>query len=170
MTMNNHGIGLVMMLHILRRGCSRGDELLVRCPQGQVAKLLSLQLFSVQTQILDRDGCLLLAHPPILGGATGRVGGINALDPKDAGYIVAIGTVGQLLIEPQGSGMGSRCRERSDVGKAIVIKLPTERLEVLGIEIFGQRRLGKIRGGVQNKQPLAPFDGTGSTLGLKHIM
>ena len=149
MTMGNHGIGL-MMLHILSRGWSRGDEL-VRCPQGKVTKLLPLKRFGVQTNILDRDGCLLLAHPPILGGATGRFGGINALNPKDTGYVVAIGAVGQLLIEPQGSGVRSRCRERADVGEAIVVELATERLKVLGIEIFGQYCLGKIRGGMQNK-------------------
>ena len=149
MTVNNHGIGL-MMLHILSRGWSRGDEL-VRYSQGQVTKLLPLKGLGVQPNILDRDGCLLLAHPPILGGATGRFGGINAFDPKDTGYVVAIGAVGQLLIEPQGSGMRSRRRERTDVGEAIVVELAAERLEVLGIEIFGQYHLGEIRGRMQNK-------------------
>ena len=119
---------------------------------------------------MNRDGCLLLAHSPILGGATSWFGGINALNPKNTGYTVAVRAVGQLLIEPQGSGMRSSCRERSYVGEAIVIELPAECLEVLGIEIFGQYRLGKVRGGVQNKQPLSPFGGTGSTLGLEHIM
>ena len=149
MTVNNHGIGL-MMLHILSRGWSRGDEL-VRCPQGQVTKLLPLKGLGVQTNILDCDGCLFLAHPPILGGATGRFGGINAFDPKDTGYVIAIGAVGQLLMEPQGSGVRSRCGERTDVGEPIVVELAAERLEVLGVEIFGQYHLGEIRGRMQNK-------------------
>ena len=147
--MNDHGIGL-MMLHILSRGWSRGDEL-VWCPQGQVTKLLPLKGLGVQTNILDCDGCLFLAHPPILGGATGRFGGINAFDPKDTGYVIAIGAVGQLLMEPQGSGVRSRCGERTDVGEPIVVELAAERLEVLGVEIFGQYHLGEIRGRMQNK-------------------
>ena len=96
-------------------------SVLARYPQGQATKLLPLEFFGVETNILDSDGCLLLAHSPILGGATGGFGGIYALDSKDTGNAVAVGTVGQLLIEPQGSGVRSCGRERPDMSKAIVV-------------------------------------------------
>jgi len=99
MAVDSHGIGFLLSQWRL------GGGALVRSSQGQATKLLPLECFGVETNVLDYDSGLFLAHPPILGGATGRFGRIYALNTKDTGYAVAIGAVGQLLIEPKGRGV-----------------------------------------------------------------
>ena len=86
--MDSHGIGFLLSQRRL------GGGALVRSSQGQATKLLPLECFGVETNVLDYDSGLFLAHPPILGGATGRFGRIYALNTKDTGYAVAVGAVG----------------------------------------------------------------------------
>ena len=52
----------------------------------------------------------------------------------------------------------------------IVVELPTKGLEVPGVEILGQDRLGKGIGRVQHQQAPAPFYNPRGLFRLQHIV
>ena len=64
----------------------------------------------------------------------------------------------------------ARGREGPNVNEAVIVELPPECLEVLGVEVLGQDLLGEGGGGMQDEQTLAPLDDAGILLGLQHIV
>ena len=156
-----------------RGAMGRGDarrrlQGVVRLLQGQVADVVELEGAGADANVLHGACCLLLPDPPPLRGP-GGVAGLDPAQPEDARY--GLGSVpGQALVDPEGGGGGPSGGEGPDVDEPVVVELPPEGLEVLGVEVPGEDLLGEGRGGVQDQESLAPLDDARVLLRLEHVV